>query len=299
MREEDLIFFAREFFSKGKASRELSEGIGDDCAVAAFDRRRDLILTCDTLTEGTHFLKGVPPEKLAHKLLAVNLSDIAAMAGSPWLALLSLSSPKTFSKGFWERFFRALGNEAERYGLAVAGGDCVAGEKLTLTLTMLGFVPKGKAVLRSGARKGDYVLVTGRLGGTLKSGKHLAFEPRLEEARYLREKLSPSAMMDLSDGLFEDGRKLALASSLTMKIKGDLVPLNPGCGLKEAMTGGEDFELLLTVPPENWNERIRKNFQRKFKLDLTPLGFMDARGKEPLLVDGSVRSWRGYAHFGI
>ena len=299
MREEELISFAREFFSRGKAFRDLTKDIGDDCAVVGFDKRSDLILTCDTLTEGTHFLKGVPPEKLAHKLLAVNLSDIAAMAGKPWLALFSFAAPKGLSKKFAETFFGALGREADALGLRIVGGDCVAGEKLTLTLTVLGKVKKGEALLRSGAKKGDLVFVTGRLGGTLKSGKHLSFQPRLEEARYLKEKLSPSAMMDLSDGLFEDGRKLALASDLTMRIQSELVPALAGCSVKEAMTGGEDFELLLTIPPENWNEKAGKNFQRRFKLELTLVGVMDGKGKDPLLIDGKKRPWSGYAHFGI
>lgn len=299
MREEELISFAREFFSQGKTFRELTEGIGDDCAVVSLDEKTDLLLTCDTLTEGTHFLKGVAPEKLAHKLLAVNLSDVAAMAGKPWLALLSFAAPKGFSRKFAEPFFRALGKEAEKYGLRIIGGDCVAGEKLTLTLTMLGKVKRGEALLRSGAKAGDLVFVTGRLGGTLKSGKHLTFEPRLAEARYLREKLSPSAMMDLSDGLFEDGRKLAVSSDLTMNIQSGLVPLNRGCGLKEALTGGEDFELLLTIPPENWNERAGKNFQKRFNLELTLVGVMESGGKAALLIDGKKRPWSGYAHFGV
>ena len=300
MREEDLIKLAETYFAPEDAARiSLLKDIGDDCAVLKFNKLHDLLITCDTLTEGTHFTKGTAPELLAHKLLAVNLSDVAAMGGTPWIAVLSLAAPKNISKKFAEAFFGALGKEAQSYGLKIVGGDCVASPNLTLTLTLLGKVKRGEAIYRSGAREGDLVLVTGRLGGTFKSGKHLSFQPRLKEARYLSERLTPSAMMDLSDGLLEDGRKLAVASRLTMSLESSLIPCNSCCDLKEAVTGGEDFELLLTVPKEKWSERVKNNFKKKFQLEINVIGKMEKRGKAALLIDGRKQSWSGYAHFGI
>ncbi len=299
MREEELIGLAGKYFSPGLRAGEISRGIGDDCAVVRFDGRNDLVITCDTLCEGTHFLKGTPSEKVARKLLAVNLSDVAAMGGEPWLAVLSFAAPRGIPDKYARAFFAALGKEAEKFGLAIVGGDCVASKTLTLTLTLLGKVRRGRALLRSGARENDMVFVTGRLGGTLKSGRHLSFEPRLAEARWLAKNFRPSAMMDLSDGLLEDGGKLARASSLTMDLRGGLVPRAEGCGLREALTGGEDFELLLTVPAENFSERKRTLFQKKFGLELSLVGAMIPRGGADLLLDGKKPAWRGYAHFGV
>jgi len=296
MREQELINLANSLFS-GNSSGGVLQGIGDDCAVLRYNDKWDLIATCDTLCEDTHFLKGTKPELLAHKLLAVNLSDIASMAGLPLWGILSLAAPKTASSAFLKRFMTALGLEAEKNSVSIIGGDTVRAEALTLTLTLVGKVEKGKALLRSGAREGDLVLVTGTLGKTFASGRHLTFEPRLKEARWLREKLSPNAMMDLSDGLCEDGRRLALASGLSMSIAGDCVPRADNCGLKEAATGGEDFELLLTVPKSKFRAQLQKRFEKKFSLKLSVVGEMTKAGKHPLLIDGKANKWMGYAHF--
>jgi len=297
MTEKELIALALSGSKKKRMPAFLKEGIGDDCAVMALDKKWDLLVTCDTLSEGTHFLKGTAPEKIARKLLAVNLSDIAAMAGTPLWGILSLSAPGTLADDFWKRFFNALGKEAEKYGTALVGGDTVRGGSLVLTLTLAGRVEKGRAVLRSGAKPGDLVVVTGRLGNTLKSGKHLAFEPRLREARWLRDKFSPGAMMDLSDGLLEDGRKLAEASGVSLALSGGSLPLAAGADLKSALTDGEDFELLLTVPEKNWQEKSAALFRKKFGLELTAVGRVVKKGREPLVLDGKSVEWNGYAHF--
>lgn len=297
MREQELITLAASQFSGRRAGKEILKGIGDDCAVLRYNDKWDLLATCDTLSENTHFLKGTKPELLAHKLMAVNLSDIASMAGIPLWGILSLGAPKTASAAFLTRFMTALGKEAEHYKLSIVGGDTVRCDALTLTLTLIGKVERGKALLRSGAKAGDLVLVTGSLGNTFKSGKHLSFEPRLAEARWLSEKLTPNAMMDLSDGLCEDGRRLALASKLTMAIIGDAVPCAAGCGLKEALTGGEDFELLFTVPKNKFSRELQKRFEKKFSLKLTAVGEMKKADRHPLLIDGKANDWTGYAHF--
>lgn len=297
MREQEIITLAGSLFTGKRAGKETVKGIGDDCAVLRYNDKWDLIVTCDTLCENTHFLKGTKPELLAHKLLAVNLSDIASMAGIPLWGILSLGAPKTASAAFLTRFMAALAREADKYKLSIVGGDTVRCDALTLTMTLIGKVERGRAVLRSGAKAGDLVLVTGSLGNTFKSGKHLSFEPRLTEARWLSEKLFPSAMMDLSDGLCEDGRRLALASKLTMAINGDAVPCAKNCGLPEAITGGEDFELLLTVPKNRFSAEIKKRFEKKFSLKLTVVGEMKKAGKHPLLIDGKGNDWTGYAHF--
>ena len=297
MREQELITLADSLFSGNIAGKGISKGIGDDCAVLSYNGKWDLIATCDTLSENTHFLKGTPPELLAHKLLAVNLSDVAAMAGIPLWGILSLAAPKKLSPAFLTRFMTALGKEAEKYKVSIVGGDTVRADALTLTLTLLGKVEKGRALLRSNAKEGDLVLVTGLLGNTFSNGKHLDFEPRLKEARWLRDKFSPTAMMDLSDGLFEDGSRMGRASGATLAIRGTEVPCADHCALKEALTGGEDFELLLTVPKSKFDEKLKKRFEKKFSLKLTVVGEVLKAGKHPLTIDGKAKKWSGYAHF--
>lgn len=296
MTEKELIALAGARFGKRRPAF-LKVGIGDDCAVINFDAKNDLIVTCDTLAEGTHFLKGTAPELLARKLLAVNLSDAAAMAGIPLWGILSLAAPKNVPEAFLKRFMAALGKEAEKYGVSIIGGDSVRGKDLVLTLTLAGKVEKGRALLRSGAKPGDLVVVTGRLGSTFESGKHLTFEPRLKEARSLARYFSPSAMMDLSDGLLEDGRRMAESSGVTLKLRGADVPLNAGADLKGALTDGEDFELLLCVPKGNWDEKRAERFRKRFKLELTVIGEAAKKSGESLLLDGKAPRGRGYAHF--
>lgn len=235
-------------------------GAGDDCAVldvGAADRH--LLFKTDAVVEGIHFTSETPPEKVGRKALARCLSDIAAMAGTPTAALVTIALPKKFDVDLVEKIYDGLNALAKQHGVAIVGGETTTNpERVVISISMIGSVPRGKAVLRAGAKAGDAIFVTGELGGSL-AGKHLDFEPRLTEARWLAEKFSIHAMMDISDGLAGDLPHILRASGVGAELLKSAVPI--GRAAKEnakrgdaakpafvaALTDGEDFELLFTV----------------------------------------------------
>ena len=299
MKENDFLESAKRALNLEYGLPPGVLGIGDDCAVLPYNEEFDLLATCDTLVLGTHFTLDATPSQVAHKLFAVNLSDIASMGGVPLYALLSLTVPNNLKETWLQNFLQALSSEAKTYSVPVVGGDTVGGSELSLSLFLLGKVEKGKALLRSGAKVGDLVLVTGELGGTLESQKHLNFSPRLKEAILLKKFFAPTAMMDLSDGLAEDGARLALASGVSLFLDSEKIPVRVGVNLEEALTGGEDFELLFTISPQNYSKDALEKFYKEADLKLTVIGCVEASKDEPFFLDQKPFRKRGYAHFRI
>jgi thiamine-monophosphate kinase len=254
-------------------------GIGDDCAVLRLRPGQDSQVTTDFTLEGIHFRREWhPPESVGHRCLARGLSDIAAMGGEPVAAFLSLALPRDLPQSWVGRFARSLINLAEKFGVTLAGGDTAQSPNGILAdIIVIGTAPKGKSVLRSGARPGDRIFVSGELGGSAaavvrmqarptkgKPGKklnprdyrrHFYPEPRLELGRVLREKGLASAMIDTSDGLSTDLAHLCEESGVGAKLDAALIPQasvgRPAreVGLDLALHGGEDYELLFTSPP--------------------------------------------------
>ncbi len=236
-------------------------GPGDDCAmldVGLPDRL--LLFKTDAVVEGIHFTSETAPERIGHKALGRCLSDIAAMAGTPTAALVTLALPRQFEVGFAERIYAGMNLLARRYEVAIAGGETTTNPERTLiSIALLGWVGRGRAVLRSGASAGDAIFVTGELGGS-RAGKHLDFEPRLAEARWLAAHFSVHAMLDISDGLAGDLRHLLKASRVGAELLASALPLSREArlaaktqagakpALMAALSDGEDFELLFTVP---------------------------------------------------
>jgi thiamine-monophosphate kinase len=248
-------------------------GIGDDCAVLHLPPGHESLVTTDFTLEGIHFRRDWhPAEVVGHRCLARGLSDIAAMGGEPVAAFLSLALPRDSSQAWVGRFARSLIGLAEKYGVTLAGGDTAESPNGILAdVVVMGTVPKGKAVLRSGARPGDHIFVSGALGGSAaalvrlraKPGKklnpreflrHFYPEPRVELGRVLREKGLASAMIDLSDGLSTDLAHICEESGVGAEIASELLPRarvgKPGreVDLDLALHGGEDYELLFTAP---------------------------------------------------
>ena len=188
-------------------------GAGDDCAVLNFGLPDQwLLFKTDAIVEGIHFTKEMPPDKIGHKALARCLSDIAAMAGTPAAALATIALPPRFDEKFIEAIYDGMSVLAQKHGVAIVGGETTTNPGgILISIALLGSVARGKAVLRSGAKPGDAIFVTGELGGSL-AGKHLEFEPRLAEARWLAENFTIHAMIDLSDGLAGDLRHILKAS---------------------------------------------------------------------------------------
>ncbi len=287
-------------------------GAGDDCAVLECgDPQRQLLFKTDAVVEGIHFTSDTPPEQIGHKVLARCLSDIAAMAGTPSAALVTLALPKDFSPEFVEKIYVGLNALAQRHGVAIVGGETTTNlERVLISISLLGFVPRGKAALRCGAKLGDAIFVSGELGGS-RAGKHLDFEPRLVEARWLAENFPVHAMMDLSDGLAGDLPHILRASGVGAELLKSAVPISRAANATArkgdaakpafvaALTDGEDFELLFTVASKN-AVPVLDAWQKQFpKLSLSCIGkiiagegirLRDQTGIRPLTA-------HGYVHF--
>jgi thiamine-monophosphate kinase len=226
-------------------------GPGDDCAVVRLPgAKEDLLFTVDPIVEGHHFDASATPAQIGRKAVARATSDIAAMGGRPRWILLSLLVPRGFDAGKLEKIFDSAAKTAEGFGAAVVGGDTGEGENLTLSVTVVGTVARGKALLRSGAKDGDLLFTTGKLGGNWKHGakRHLSPHPRLDEGAFLAEKGFATAAMDLSDGLLTDLRRMMAASGTAAVVFPEALPRKRGATEEDAMAEGEDYELLFTVP---------------------------------------------------
>ena len=263
--------------AKGKS--QIQMGIGDDCALLRPRAGHELAVTTDLSIEGRHFrLDWHPPESIGHRALARGLSDLAAMGARPVAAFLSLALPRELTmaaddsgsgyQGWVERFLDGLLTLAARYNVPLAGGDLAESPLALADIVLTGSVPQGKALLRSGAKPGDGIYVTGSLGGSAAQlaglgispigsskvrsevGKnpHLYPEPRIAQGLWLRKRGVASAAMDLSDGLSTDLAHLVKASRVAAEISADKIPLGAGATLAMALHGGEDYELLFTAP---------------------------------------------------
>lgn len=226
-------------------------GIGDDTAVLDAPPGRQLLFASDMLIEGVHFLRrDVPARWIGWKALACNISDIAAMGGTPRWAVVSLGMPRATSAAFVDALYQGLAQCARRFRTAIVGGDTVRAPQLVVDVAVVGTVKPGRAVRRSGVRVGDALYVTGRLGGSLRSGRHARFMPRVTEAAALQRRVALHAMMDLSDGLAQDAWQMSRASRVVLRLAEAQVPVSRGAPpvtVSEALMDGEDFELLFAV----------------------------------------------------
>lgn len=232
-------------------------GPGDDLAMLEFHGHR-LLVGVDQVVEGVHFVPGTPPEAIGRKAVTRNVSDVAAMAARPVATLASCTLPAGVSAAFAEALLESVRRTASQFNAPLVGGDTSLHRgpgPLSVSVTVLAepLSPSHPPVFRSTAQAGDRLFVTGTLGGSFRpdgGGRHLDFEPRLDEAESLATTLRGSlhAMTDLSDGLAQDAARLAEASGLQAVIDAAAVPCTQGCGWREAMGDGEDYELLFAVP---------------------------------------------------
>lgn len=235
-------------------------GPGDDCAVLDLGHASELCLfKTDAVVEGIHFDAHAAPERVGRKAMARCLSDIAAMAGTPKAALVTIGLPRDYDVARVEAIYAGMKQMADGYDVAIVGGETSTNpERIFMSIALIGTVERGKAVLRSGAKAGDAVFVTGSLGGSL-AGRHLDFEPRIAEARWLAKHFTVHSMMDLSDGLAGDLRHILKASGVGAELLASAIPISREARLAAranasakpallgALTDGEDFELLFTV----------------------------------------------------
>lgn len=287
-RPSEFALIERFFAPLSGVSSFLRCGIGDDCAVLTPAADEELLLSVDTLVEGVHFPPAYPPSQLAERALAVCLSDLAAAGASPRAFTLALTAP-SLDEPWLASFSEALAGAAGRYGLALAGGDTTRGP-LCLSLQVMGVAPRGAALLRSGARQGDDIYVSGNLGGARAALDFLSIaEPTAFEQRCLQRYHRPeprvalgealrgvaTAAIDISDGLAADLGHILRASAAGARLYCERLPLLEGLdklaqGLDYALSGGDDYELCFTAPVAARDQLVE--LAERLTLPLTRVG---------------------------
>ncbi|MDI1335994.1 MAG: thiamine-phosphate kinase [Lacunisphaera sp.] len=286
----------------GNASPRSPFGIGDDCAVIPPTKNQQLVTT-DPVIHGQHFDDTVPPRAVGAKLLKRNLSDIAAMGGRPVAAVVSLALAPNTSVMWLRGFYLGLANCARRHGVKIVGGDITQGPRgfFGAFLTLHGESTGQRVVTRTGARVGDAILVTGRLGGS-RAGHHYKFTPRLAEGAWLARQKDVVAMMDVSDGIAKDIRALTPQGAIA-SVWPPSIPVSAAAGTASgqsrrpawmhALTDGEDYELLVVIRARTDPFEFTKRWSRHFATSLQPIGRFTRR-LSPGHVDW--RSLQGYEH---
>ncbi len=292
----------------------LSLGIGDDTAILRLPPGHEALVTTDLSLEDVHFRRDWhPPDSVGHRCLARGLSDIAAMGGQPIAAFLSLALPVKLPQSWVDGFIRGLLKLARRHKVTLAGGDTAASPSGVMAdIIVLGSAPAGNAIRRSGARPGDAIFVTGKLGSAAaaleklyanptkrldlrKYSRHFYPEPRLEVGRWLARQGVASAMIDLSDGLSTDLHHICEESGVGAWIDAERLPREQGTSLDQALNGGEDYELCFTAP------KSRKIRSKIASVLVTQIGEITRSREVLLLENGKKRKLerRGWQHFGL
>lgn len=289
-------------------------GIGDDAGILRFGAGPEIVFSTDAIVEDVDFrMKMNRPEWVGRKALAVNLSDMAAMGARPLAFVIALGVSPRVSLDWIKRFYRGLTPLMRRYGLECLGGDVSRSKTFFASVSMIGKCCKGKAILRSGARPGDWIGVTGRLGGSILRHQFL-FTPRVDEAVYLAENFSLSSMIDISDGLAQDLEHILKSSGVFANVDATKIPVSRdavklsrsryAAAFHHAVSDGEDFELLFTVPQREQDKLDRAWGKRFPAVPLSWIGRIQKgkpriewkRGSERIKSPLIGRA-KGFAHF--
>ncbi len=276
-----------------KQGQDVRVGPGDDCAVVGGNGEKLwCLLKTDCLVEGRHFFPGTSAERVGWKVMARSISDIAAMSGLPRHAMVTLAVDPERSLEYVKFLYRGIEKAARAFDISVVGGETASSPgPLFLSIAMTGEVEPGRCVCRSGGMPEDALFVTGRLGGSIR-GRHLRFVPRVKESRWLTDNFEVRAMIDLSDGLGADLPRLAAASGTGFDLLRNKIPRNHGVTIDEAISDGEDYELLFAVAQRDAG-RLASEWARRFpRLSLSRIGVLTESTRHK-----NERLPGGYDHF--
>ena len=304
MGEFDLINWIR---SQTTSREPVLLGIGDDCAVVNTSGRGQLVISTDTLLDGTHFvLQECTPEEIGRKAILSSLSDIAAMGCVPACSLVSFVFPAHIEDVYCKKLYDAIVAAAQTFDVQVIGGDIVCGNcPLNINITVIGFSMDLVPIKRSGAKVGDAIMVTGRLGGSILR-KHLCFTPRINEGILLNRMFAINSMIDISDGLLIDLNHILTESEVGAVIDESAIPIADAAyklaklskkeAISHAMCDGEDYELLFTLSMIQAEQLLQSDL---FPVSLTKIGYI--KNSSGFLIkgfDGKVEpaSLGGYEH---
>lgn len=268
-------------------------GVGDDCAIIrTHDPGKFLVLKTDCVVEGMHFLRGTKSFDVGWKAMMRPLSDFAAASAVPCFALITLVIPENRQANWVKELYRGLRQAARHFKVIIVGGETSnTPGPVVISVSVIGIVESTRAITRRGGIPGDDLFVTGRLGGALNE-KHLKFIPRIPESRWLTENFDIHAMMDLSDGLGADLPRLARASKVGFKIELENLPVTQDATIDDAISEGEDYELLFAISPRD-RTRLERMWRRDFpKLALTRIGSLNRKSQT-----ANRKLPRGYVHF--
>jgi len=293
---EDILSFRKNF--------SIVKGVGDDAAVIKTKKEEFFLFTCDMLIEGKHFQRNDSPFWIGSKAINCSISDIVAMGGLPKYALVSLGIPNYFlqHKAFnFKLLYQGIKKAADKAKVAIIGGDINSSEKLIVDVMMVGKAESNKIVFRDKAKIGDYLFVTGKLGGSIR-GRHLHFAPRIKESQYLVNNFKINSMIDISDGLLIDLWRILKKSAVSAVIFEELIPIHKDAkNIEEALSMGEDFELLFSVTKDTAEEIFNMILSAKLDFQLSFIGKIIEGNSQIFFVDkdnrASIIQPKGFVHF--
>jgi thiamine-monophosphate kinase len=277
------------------------KGPGDDAAVIKWTKGKYLLYTCDMTIEGVHFdLRRATPFQAGWKALGRNISDIGAMGGVPKYAVVSLAISPGQKLSVADGICRGIKSIADKFGVNIVGGDMAESKNILIDISLIGEVEKKKLVLRSGAKAGDVIMVTGSLGRSIR-GKHLNFIPRVNEAREILKKFKINSMIDISDGLALDLDRILKASRAGAYIYESAIPLSKDASsINNALYDGEDYELLFTMSAKE-ARRFYRTTLNKIKTPVTLIGEVVSKQKGYKIIRKNGKEEdveiKGYLHF--
>jgi len=274
--ETEIIHWIKKRFLRGCVPL----GAGFDDAALVKVPRKEILVSCDMIIEGTHFFSDEKPENIGRKSACISLSDMAAMGAKPLYMLLSLGIPRHYSFEAAKRIFRGIESALRPFDVALVGGDTVRSPKIVLDSVILGVNETGKVLCRGGAQQGDVILATGYFGRSLETGWHCRFMPRVREMLFLKKKLKITSAIDASDGLHASLRILSEESGKKFCVDVSRIMCRGTSGrrdnaLRHALFDGEDFELVFTAKPERISQVVDE-FEKRFRIPLVAIGTVDS-----------------------